>query len=270
MTTESPYDITTADVPACESTQELASFLSLYSAALLGAGATCIRLEKNIRRIADAYGRNIEMSIMPRHIHLSLWKTGEQDMVTAIASMRCTPVSFKLNTLLSELSWRIADGRTDFKGACEQLERLLQPEQDRKRVVTLLVACANASFCRLFGGDFMAMLVVGLATLAGYILKTILLEHHTDVRFTVILCSFVSAVLACTDKLFGLGGTPDIAIATSVLYLVPGIPFINSFSDMMYKHYLCAISRFMDAVVLTGCLSIGICAAMLLMHVGMF
>lgn len=134
----------------------------------------------------------------------------------------------------------------------------------------VLAAFANASFCRLFGGDFMAMLVVWIATLAGYFLKILLLGRGVDVRVMAIVCAFVSAVLGTTDQLFGLGSTPDIALGTSVLYLVPGIPFINSFSDLLYRHYLCCFSRFMDAVVLTCCLSLGLCAAMLLMNVGMF
>ena len=70
--------------------------------------------------------------------------------------------------------------------------------------------------------------------------------------------------------LFGLGSTPGIAIGSSVLYLVPGIPFLNSFSDLLNHHYICAFSRFMDAVVLTCCLSLGLCAGMAMMQVGMF
>ena len=67
-----------------------------------------------------------------------------------------------------------------------------------------------------------------------------------------------------------IGDTPTTAMATSVLYLVPGIPYLNSFSDMLCRHYICAFCRFMDAIVLTGCLSAGLCCGMLLMNVGMF
>ena len=55
----------------------------------------------------------------------------------------------------------------------------------------------------------------------------------------------------CTD-------TPDIALGTSVLYLVPGIPYINSVSDLIHGHLLCCISRFIEASVLTACLGIGL------------
>lgn len=254
----------------CPSVCDLTLFLSRYSAWLFGAGATCIRIEKNVGRIAKAYGKEVEQTIMSRHIHLSVWEEGKTGMESAIATVNHNVISFNLNTLLSKLSWEIADGKVDFPTAERKFEEIVRNDRQNKWMVMLLVALANASFCRLFGGDFIAMVIVLLATLAGYFLKILMIGRGVDVRVMAIACSFVSAVLGATDQLFSLGSTPDIALGTSVLYLVPGIPFINSFSDMIYRHYLCSISRFADAVVLTCCLSIGLCAAMLLMNSGMF
>lgn len=259
----------TSDCPH-PSVSELSLFLSRYSAWLLGSGATSIRLEKNVSRIARAYGKEIELAIMTRHVHLSLWEEGKPGMETSIATVNHNVISFNINTLLSKLSWEIADGKVDFNVAKERFERIIRSDRQSKWMVMLLVAFANASFCRLFGGDMIAMANVWIATLAGYFLKILLLGRGMDVRVMAIACSFVSAVLGATAQLFGLGATPEIALGTSVLYLVPGIPFINSFSDLIYRHYLCCFSRFMDAVVLTCCLSMGLCAAMLLMNVGMF
>ncbi|MDE5689172.1 MAG: threonine/serine exporter family protein, partial [Duncaniella sp.] len=73
-----------------------------------------------------------------------------------------------------------------------------------------------------------------------------------------------------TDALFHLGQTPEIAIGNSVLYLVPGIPFLKSVRDMLAGHYICSFSRFMHAMILTGCLSIGLCGGMMMMNIGMF
>lgn len=249
---------------------DLSLLLSRYSAWLLGAGATCIRLEMNVRRIAKAYGREVELTITPRHVHISLWKEGETEVLTSIATVNHNVTSFNTNTRLSELSWEIADGRIGFAEAQRRFCRIVHSDNQDRRLVLLLVSLANASFCRLFGGDWMAMAVVAVATFAGYCLKLLLLGRGVDVRAVMIACSFVSAVLGATDQLFSLGSTPAIALGTSVLYLVPGIPFINSFSDILYRHYLCALSRFADAAVLTCCLSIGLCAGMLLMGVGMF
>lgn len=255
---------------ATPTSEELSQFLSRYCARLLGAGATCMRIEMNVNRIAARYGKRVDMAIMPRHIHLHIWEEGKGEAVTSIATVRHSAISFNLNTNLSKLSWRIADRCLDFAEAKALFDKYIRSDRQNKWIVLVLVAFANAAFCRLFCGDWIASAVVWVATLAGYFLKLLLLEREVDARAVFIACAFVSSVLGASDMLFHLGATPEVAIATSVLYLVPGIPFINSFSDLLYRHYLCAFSRFMDALVLTCCLSIGLCAGMLLMHAGMF
>ena len=48
--------------------QETAAFLAEYASLLLGCGATCIRIEKNTRRMAEAFGVNLDIFIMPAHV----------------------------------------------------------------------------------------------------------------------------------------------------------------------------------------------------------
>lgn len=250
--------------------RELCCFLARYSAWLLGSGATCIRLVTNVKRIAHAFGKEVELTVMPRHINVSVYEADRSEMITAIEAVPETHISYNTNTQLSNLSWEIADGKISFARAIERFDYIISHDTQNRWLLILLVAIANASFCRLFGGDFIAMAIVAIATVAGYYLKQTLLSAKIDVRIVFIICAFVSSILGATDGLFSLGTTPATAIGTSVLYLVPGIPFLNSFSDMLYRHYICAYSRFADAVVLTCCLSLGLCAGMLLMHVGMF
>lgn len=249
---------------------EMCTFLADYSSKLFTAGSTCIRLDKNVTRIAEAYGMTVEITILPRHIHLTVHDPGYHEVVTAITSIGEGPISFDLNTRLSKLSWQIADGKISFHEARDVFNRLVDTRYKNLFNLPFIVSCANASFCRLFDGDFMAMAVVFVATFVGYVLKMILSEKGVDYRLTVIACAFVSTVLASGDAIFGLSGTPDIAVGTSVLYLVPGIPFINSFSDMLDRHYICAFGRLMNAIVLTFCLSLGLGAGVMLMGVNLF
>lgn len=250
--------------------RRLATFLTTYAAWLLGCGATCIRLQKNVGRIAAAFGTEVETTIMPRHLHMSFYDRETNTWLSTVTAPMSTPISFYINTRLSELSWQIADGKIHFCDAEAALEEAVTSPKRNFWLLLLLVCCANASFCRLFGGDAIAMGIVAVATLAGFWLKNVLCERGMDVRIVFFICALVSGVLGATGILFGLGSTPQVALATSVLYLVPGIPFLNSFSDMLYRHYICAYGRFADAVVLTACLSAGLFAAMLLMNVPMF
>ena len=246
------------------------TFLSDYAAELFGSGATCIRIDKNVRRMAGSMGMRAEFSILPRHVHITLANPDSGHKATSVEDTRDLPISFDKIALLSKLSWQMADGHIDFHCARRTFDRIAATPGTPSGRLLLLVAAANAAFCRLFGGDMMAMALVFIATMCGFYVKQQLAARRIDFRAVVMISAFVSAIVASAGHLFGLGSTPDIAVATSVLYLVPGIPFINSFCDMLDRHYLCAFGRLMNAIVICACLSLGLCAAMLLMNLGMF
>ncbi|MBR8703843.1 Inner membrane protein YjjP [Porphyromonas levii] len=249
---------------------KIATFLADYASLLLGCGATCIRIEKNTRRIADAFGVGFDISIMPNHVYVSV--RGTDPSVSGVALRRTANcgISFNLNAQLSRLSWEVADNHLDFVESVERLDKIRETKSTGKWEVLLLTSLANASFCRLFGGDAVAMLIVFISTLAGYRLKQIMLEDKRDVRLTFLCASFFSAALSAGGHVFDIGTTPEIALSTSVLYLIPGVPYINAVSDMLYRHYLCGFSRFLDALVLTACLSVGLCAGMFILGLNWF
>lgn len=250
--------------------KEICLFLSEYSAWLLGSGSTSIRLERNVRRMAKSLGCEAEMTILPRHIHMTVFLPDHSDSYTYIIATHPMPISFDINTRLSQLSWSMADEKIGLMEAKARFNQIIKTPPANKNMVLLLAAFANAAFCRLFTGDWAAVGVVFMSTLAGFYLKQVLTENKVDVRLIFIICAFVSSVLGSTASLFSFGHTPDIAVGTSVLYLVPGIPFLNSFSDMLDGHYICAFGRFVHAAILTCCLSLGLCGGMLLMNLSMF
>lgn len=264
------FAITENEIGTDASLKEICLFLSDYSAWLLGSGATTIRLEKNIRRMAESMGCHAEMTILPRHIHMTVFLPDHSDSYTYIIATHPMPISFDINTKLSRLSWSMADDHLSLKEAQEQFDKIIKTPSANKYLVLFLASCANAAFCRLFTGDWAAVGVVFLSTFVGYYLKQVLTKLKVDVRLIFVFCAFISSILASTATLFSFGHTPDIAVGTSVLYLVPGIPFLNSFSDMLNGHYICAFGRFMHAVILTCCLSLGLCGGMLLMNLSMF
>lgn len=250
--------------------KEACVFLSDYAAWLMGCGATCIRVEKNVRRMAARWGMTVEMVLMPNHVQLSLWDAGREHSCQATDRIRPVGISFSLNTSLSELSEAVADRKVGFGEARERMERLVAAKPEPAVRVWILASLANMSFCRLFGGDGVSMLVVLVATLVGYRVKQVMLQDGFDVRLVFFCSAFCSSVIGAAGHVFGWGETPELALATSVLYLIPGIPYINSVSDLLDGHYLSAFSRFMHAAVLTACLSAGLCGGLVLMDLEWF
>lgn len=253
------------------SVKEACIFLSDYAVWLLSCGATCIRIEKNVARMADKWGMKTDLIILPAHIQMVVWDAQHEHSYSNMERVRHTGIRFDMNTCLSRLSWMVADGKTDFAGARKRLAEIKkQKPLIGKWGVLLLVAMANASFCRLFGGDAVSMLLVGVGTLAGFRLRQMWLADGVDIRLVFFCAAFFSSVICSAGYVFGWGDTPAVAVGTSVLYLIPGIPYINSVSDLLDGHYISAFSRFMNALVLTACLSAGLCGGLLWMNLKWF
>lgn len=244
-----------------------AGFIADYASWLWGCGSTCLRLEKNLRRIADAYGCDLELSAMPRHLCIMLADRTDGTRQVLVCKARKCGADFTLNTELSSLSWTIADRHISVAEATRRLEEITSRRHYGAAGVLLLASMANASFCRLFGGDAQAMLTVFFATMAGLRLKQTLVSSGIDLRVAFIACAFLSTVISCGATIFGWGSTPLIATATSVLYLVPGVAYINAASDFLDSHYLCSLGRFADAAVLTACLALGLVAGINIMNI---
>lgn len=260
----------TARTQASADEHDIATFLAEYAAWLLGCGATCIRIQKNTARIAKAFGVDSDLWIMPSHIHMSVWRSSPDNAAVASRKIVNKGINFNINARLSRLSWRVADENLSLQQARDIFADIRATKPTAAIEILLLTGAANASFCRLFGGDWLAMLIVLVTTLIGYRLKQIMLHDGRDVRLTFLCCAFFSAVLSACGLLFGFSDTPEIALATSVLYLVPGVPYINSVSDMIDRHYLVAMWRFMDALVLTCCLSAGLAMGLLILGIKWF
>lgn len=253
------------------SVKEACTFLSAYAAWLLSCGATCIRIEKNVRRIADTWQVTVDLVILPAHIQMVVWDASHQHSYSNTERLRPTGINFHINTRLSRLSWAIADNKIDYPTALARFEEITRTPAENQTFVLLMSSLANASFCRLFEGDVPSMAIVFIATLAGYRLKQEMLgRRKMDTRCTFFACAFFSSVIGAAGHVFDIGNTPQTALATSVLYLIPGIPYINSVSDLLDGHYLSSFSRFMNAAVLTACLSAGLCGGLALMNLKWF
>lgn len=72
-------------------------------------------------------------------------------------------------------------------------------------------------------------------------------------------------MIAATGVRYNLGTTQDVALGTSVLYLIPGVPLINSILDILEGHVLVGFSRTINAVILIICIAIGLSITLLIL-----
>jgi len=78
-------------------------------------------------------------------------------------------INFEINSDLSALSWEAYDNHLPLDQLWEKYHAITSKPRLNAWLVWVLVGFANASFCRLFSGDWIAVAAVFVATLDGFV-----------------------------------------------------------------------------------------------------
>ena len=134
-------------------------------------------------------------------------------------------------------------------------------------LVAVMVGVACACFAHLAGGNVLVVSLTFLAGMCGQLVRYYMTKLFFN-PFVVTGCTaFCASVISSLGLLVGFGNDPHIAIASSILLLVPSFPLINSFSDMLKGYMNMGIGRFMFVIILTLSAGIGISLALLLLQI---
>lgn len=234
---------------------QASEFISEYIGTLMGCGVHTSRVVRNTNRIAKALDVEVHLSVFHRTVILAVRKDGEA-MHSEIVEIPNLPINFRFNSELSALSWEAYDHHLPLHVVKEKFDRIVSTPRFSHNFMLFMAGAANASFCRLFGGDWLSTLIVFIATLVGFTIKALMYKHMSNLHFTVIVTAFVSSIIAGVSVLFDT--TSDIAITTSVLFLIPGVPLINGVIDVMEGYILTGFARLAKAFIIILCIAVGL------------
>ncbi len=241
---------------------EIMDFCSEYASYMFGCGVHTSRVVRCTERIARSLHVEVQISYTLRHYVMSMRDPSDGTVLTRVGTVDLLPISFLRNSDLSALSWQAVDDKLTLDELRTQFHRLISKPRINPRVVLLLVGLANACFCHLFGGDALAMLVVFVATVIGFGLRQYMQKRHVNHFIVFVVAAYVASMCASVALMFDC--TAQIAIATSPLFLIPGVPLINSFVDVLDGHVLVGFSRLVSTLLLVMCIAIGLSFTLLL------
>jgi uncharacterized membrane protein YjjP (DUF1212 family) len=244
--------------------RDIAVFIADYATCLLGSGVHTSRVIRNSKRIGESYGVDIKMTTFHKTIVLTVSDEKSADVFTTVIDIPALPVSFEFNSELSSLSWEAYDKHLPLDELREKYSRIIAKPKMNPYLVLLMVGLANASFCKLFAGDRIAIGIVFLATLAGFYTRQQMQYRHVNHFIVFTVSAFISSLCASASLLFD--STSETAIATSVLYLIPGVPLINGVIDIVEGHTLTGFSRLIQAFLLIICIAVGLSSSLLLIQ----
>lgn len=244
--------------------KDITRFLMEYANRLMGSGVHTSRVVRNTRRIGESLDVNVKMSIFQKTMVMSVCDNESQEVYNEVAIIPAFPISFELNAELSALSWEAFDTRLSLDTLWEKYNQIISHPKMDPLCTLFLVGFANASFCALFGGDWTARGIVFSATLIGFYLKQVMQKKHINHYIIFVVSAFVASLVA--SSALTLETTAEVAIATSVLYLVPGVPLLNGVIDIVEGHVLTGCTRLIQALLLVLCIAVGLSGTLMLVR----
>lgn len=235
---------------------KIANFVAEYATYLLGSGVHTSRVIRNSQRIGKSQGIDIQLSAFQKSIVMTAHDDSTGENITRVVGIPALPISFERNSDLSALSWEAVDEHLSLDEIRARYERLITKPSIDPIFVLLTVGLANASFCRLFGGDWTAMSIVFTSTLVGFAAKQRMQAHKVNHFIIFILSAFIASL--CASAALSFDCTAEICLATSPLFLVPGVPLINGIIDILDGHVLIGFSRIVNAMSLIVCIAVGL------------
>ncbi len=250
-----------------EDTQSVGNILLEVGALLMSSGANTNRIRVTMTRIARGLGYGIEILITQRALMLTIIEKDKQHFFSRMKRISPHGVNFRIVSGISHLSWYVLEQNWTVAQISEDLQRLKALPHYPRLVVLSLVALAGAAFCNIFGGGYIEMTVAFLATFAGLFVR----QEASKMKFNPYLCvlfaSFTASFIAGLAEYYQIGAQPDKAFATSVLFLVPGIPLINSVTDLLEGNIQNGMVRAMNGLMIAFSIAMGLFSVKMILNI---
>ena len=135
-------------------------------------------------------------------------------------------------------------------------------------IVAPEVGIACAAFGRLLGMDWGGFIPVFAAATTGYGVRYSLARRGVNVFVAAGVVAFLSSVLSGLGAKLSGSTAVNLAMISSVLQLVPGVPALNAQSDIMEGHPTLGAARAVWVMMLLMFIAIGVWIARGLLEVG--
>lgn len=228
----------------------------LIGRSMLESGAEIGIVEESLSRLVRTFGcEKLNLSVLPHTISMTLGS--ENEFRTKI--IRIGPLSPNMQRL-SEL-YRLTNNVSP-EGSptdvLQQVKNLLSHNQQFNGLQKIFFAAlACAAFAALFQGTVAEIGSTFVAALLAASLKTLLDFKEFNPLLTITAASLSATVCVGVFLSLGLLEESTIALASSVLFLVPGVQLINSFEDILKGYYLSGLARGVHGILVAFAIVFG-------------
>ena len=244
--------------------EKITDLLLEISSMLMVSGANTNRANVSIDRFASVLNCKAYRMISHKTIVMTLTDIETNQSYTKVQSIPPYAINFSIISAISRASWYAIERNWTFEHIETEIEKIKIKNKYPRLLVLFAVSLAGAGFCNIFGGDYINMAVAMVSTFIGLFVLQEAHKKNFNIYFRVVLASFMASAFAAFGVLFEFGKSPDIAMATSILFLVPGVPLINSFTDFLDNYVLNGTVRFVIGLMTVLAIAMGLFATILI------
>jgi uncharacterized membrane protein YjjP (DUF1212 family) len=217
-------------------------------------------------RIAKGLGYGVELLITQRALMLTIIEKEQQHFFSRMKRISPHGVNFRIVSGISHLSWNVMEQNWTVSQISEEIQRLKSLPHYPRPVILGAVGLAGAAFCNIFGGGYIEMTVAFVATVAGLFIRQESVKKKFNPYLCVFFAAFTASLIAGIAEHYHIGLQPDKAFATSVLFLVPGVPLINSVTDLVDGNIQNGIVRAVNGLMISFAIALGIFAVKMIFN----
>jgi len=244
----------------------LGTTLLEIGALLMVSGASTGRIRNNINRISNSFGYSTDMLISQRTLMLNIYNEENGHFFNSLKRTQAHGVNFAIVSGISRMSWLVVEQKWSVEQINTDLIRIAALPHYPRMLILTFVGLAGAAFCRLAGGEALDMAMVFLGSFCGLFIRQEAHKLQFNPYICILFAALTSSLIAGLPIKFQIGDTKEVAFATSVLFLIPGVPLINSFSDMIDGNLQNGLIRGLNGFIISFAIALGLLTSMLIYH----
>lgn len=238
---------------------------------LIASGAHCGRINRNIQRFADRWQLKVDLFISFTVLSITVTNIeNPEETITVNRKATTSGVHFGILTSISLLSWRVFESNLSVEETEKEIKDIRNTPRHSTWLVRLGIGLACASLCILAGGNHINAFFAFIAATVGLIVKQSITHRKFNPMIAILLAAFVTTMISGIDMYFGYGLSPETTVATSVLYLIPGVPLINCVIDLFEGYIPTAIARGTFGGFVLLCIAVGMSLSITLIGINNF
>lgn len=242
----------------------LGTTLLEIGALLMVSGASTGRIRNNINRISNSFGYSTDMLISQRTLMLNIYNEETGYFFNSLKRTPAHGVNFAIVSGISRMSWLVVEQKWSVEQINKDLIRIAALPHYPRMLVLTVVGLAGAAFCRLAGGEALDMAMVFMGSFCGLFVRQEAHKKRFNPYICILFAAFTSSFIAGLPMKLQIGDAKEVAFATSVLFLIPGVPLINSFSDMIDGNLQNGLIRGLNGFIISFAIALGLLTSMLI------